>query len=662
MKKNIAIKSLALLLGLSSCNDFLDVSSDSKYDDDYVFGNIEEMTRTLNSAYACLLSGDTYGNKFYNTYALSSDVEFSKGSNSMQAASGNEFKQFDCTPTAGDLSKTWAAAYKCIEYANNFVTGAQNSELYARGDTTALQQIGEAKCLRAMNYHDMVVLFGDIPFSLTRSYDQNNNLTMPMVNRDSILTTLINDLRSVAPQMIFAKNLTNGVEHASKEFCWALIARMALTRAGYSLRPDLSNPSAIGTMQRASDYLTYYDIARAYCDSVITSGTHSLTKSFSQVFIDECNYVVTNNDDPIFEIPFTKDNSGNVGYIWGPQGKVQDDVTTGKNVWGKADGGVRLNSFYRFSFDRKDLRLPYTVCLWSYDYDGTPLLNSGSNYNDFCGKWSKFWTKAGAAQGAGSAGNTGINYPYMRYADVLLMYAEAVNELENGVSGANGTKAIKAFKEVRSRAFADADQSEKVDAYIAAHSGSKEDFFNMIADERKWEFGGENMRWKDLVRWNKYAEVIRDVFYDYYGLAMAVGGDDTYNTNGRFDNWPKQMYWKEVENTGLYDPSFFPSNPNTELNILTIKNPWNDEYAPDASEGWTTSAIFQYANDDATPKAECLYSLRGYISADEYGAFKPYDMWEMPAEQLTPVRYILPIPQSVIQRSGGAYQNYYGYR
>lgn len=75
----------------------------------------------------------------------------------------------------------------------------------------------------------------------------------------------------------------------------------------------------------------------------------------------------------------------------------------------------------------------------------------------------------------------------MRYADVLLMYAEAVNELEGGVTGPNGAKAIEAFKQVRNRAFAFEDRSEKVDAYIAANT-SKDDFFKILMNERKWEF------------------------------------------------------------------------------------------------------------------------------------------------------------------------------
>lgn len=71
-----------------------------------------------------------------------------------------------------------------------------------------------------------------------------DNLVMPLADRDSILSVLIDDLRTVAPDMRFARDLSEGVERASKEFCWSLIARMAMTRAGYSLRPDKGNPMA----------------------------------------------------------------------------------------------------------------------------------------------------------------------------------------------------------------------------------------------------------------------------------------------------------------------------------------------------------------------------------------------------------------------------------
>ena len=69
----------------------------------------------------------------------------------------------------------------------------------------------------------------------------------------------------------------------------------------------------------------------------------------------------------------------------------------------------------------------------------------------------------------------------------------------------------------------------------------------------------------------------------------------------------------------------------------------------------------QWYDDGASaPKAQCRYSLRGYIQADEFGNITP-DLFGVPVENLPVVRYILPFPASVIQRSAGAYQNYYGY-
>ena len=93
-----------------------------------------------------------------------------------------------------------------------------------------------------------------------------------------------------------------------------LTINMALTRGGYSLYPDDTNPLSQGTMKRPDDYKEYYQIAKVYADSVISSSTHHLNKSFRDVFVDECNYIVDNDDDPIFEIPFLKNGSGSVGY------------------------------------------------------------------------------------------------------------------------------------------------------------------------------------------------------------------------------------------------------------------------------------------------------------------------------------------------------------
>lgn len=660
------IVGILAMLGLSACSDYLDVKSDSKYDEEYVFGNMEEINRALTTCYTYLLSGSTYGGAYYSTFCLNSDVEFATNSSDLQSSSGGDYKQFDSTPAGSALQSTWQAAYQNIEYCNNFIKAASTCAILEENKEELMQMIGEAKCIRAMNYHDMVVLFGDVPFSMERAID--SPMVMPVADRDTILQTLIDDLKEAAESMKFAAALDGGVQRCSKEFAWALIARMSLTAGGYSLRPGASTAD-IGTMERPANYKEHYQTAMTYAGKVIAEGNHSLKKRYDEYFIDQCNYLVTNDDDSIFEIPYTKGVNGNVGYNWGPAYDMNGDETQmydgSASNWGRTSGSNMLSVFYRFSFDEKDLRRNY-VCgtaMWKYGSDGKVAMRLDP-WTAYCGKWSKLWTEAGNTMGAISQGNTGINYPYMRYADVLLMYAEAANEVNNGPTA----EAIDAFKQVRRRAFQEADWGEKVDNYVAA-AGAKDDFLKLIQDERKWEFGGEGLRWRDLVRWNKYAEVIRDVFYQYFGYAWYVSGDEMYNTDDRFTNLPAELFYKTVDadNNLLfsagYDYTQFGSMPNTALPVIEIYNPWNFVRNPGAewAQGYYLSQMYDDTN--GYPKGQALFSLRGYIRAtDHYGSQVVPDLWEVAPESLPTVRYILPYPEDVVARSGGAYENKYGYR
>ncbi len=439
MKIKYFIAAGLALASLSSCNDFLRVDAPSKYDNDYVFNDKTEVNRALNGVYAQMLSSNTYGQAYLSTFCFNSDVDMAMYTSDV--STNDSYRRFDCTPLGGGIASTWNAAYKGVEYANNFIYQLENSPLYTAEDNEdLLQMMGEAKVMRAMFYHDLITLFGDIPFSMSpmSGTDDNKSLLLPVTDREEVHKALIEDLKGIAPKMQFAADLSGGVERVSKEFCWAMIARMALSCGGYSLRPDTSDPSSYGSMKRPANYQDYYKIARDYCDSVIVSGRHSLSLPYNQVFINECNYVVVNNDDPIFEIPFAKNSTGNIGYIQGPTSQVYEGNTAGKNIWGASSGNARLNALYRFLFDEDDLRRDYVNGMWYYQYDGTPvLLNDRTVFNN---KWSKLWSTS--SLGTNSAGNTGINYPYMRYADVLLMYARPSTNLRTVSPGRTGRKLL----------------------------------------------------------------------------------------------------------------------------------------------------------------------------------------------------------------------------
>ena len=441
---------------------------------------------------------------------------------------------------------------------------------------------------------------------------------------------------------------------------------------------------------------------------MISAGTHDLKAEYQNVFVNECNYQVVNDDDPIFEIPFAKESTGNTGYIHGPKYDSYENQTTG--VWGECKGNARLHAFYRFLFRTGDKRREFVNGLWYYTYrmdENNNQVDSIVIFNDYAvfnNKWSKLWTAEGSALGNGSTGSTGINYPYMRYADVLLMYAEAANELDGGPSDA---KAVECLTKVHSRAFDDGDPT-----FIATAQTSKEAFQKAVLDERKWEFAGENSRWRDLVRTNKYSEELVYSFLRYYAAGMAhnSGFEDAitehdeqpanasyinrtpltvyyhkYYTSEGTDNqkmlfhrlYSNQMYGYTVDTTTPFDINL--SYPNQSLPSLRLYNAYAPPSQPTTGQitafgfsaaGWSNAKFYNWYNDaTAQPNNQCKYSYYGYIRADENNALWiirdgvqeqfdaiPADMSTLPA-----VRYILPYPNQVIQRSAGAYKNYYGY-
>ena len=668
--KNLFLIGL-VAFGFASCSDYLEVDAPSKYDDNYVFNKKSEIERALNGVYAQALNSNTYGNYYLANFCLNSDVDMWVSSN--EVATDNSYRRFDSTPLGSENSKAWNAFYMGVEYANNFIYQLENSELYKNttdeDEKAELDQmLGEAKCLRAMFFHDLVVMYGDIPFSLKPLTEANNkDLLLPITDRTTVHSQLISDLQGIAEKMKHASEVTNGVERCSKEFAWAMIARMALTAGGYSLRPD---GTTYGKMERPANYADFYAIAEEYAGKVIESGTHALNNPYNRVFIAQCNYEVINNDDSIFEIPFAKKSSGNVGYLHGPSGAAYEGETVAPNIWGASNGGACLSAFYRFFFDEADKRRDYVIGMWDYTYDGFPNLRNHLTVRN--NKWSKFW---GPSLGAETSGNTGINYPYMRYADVLLMYAEAANELNNGPTA----EAIEALRQVRMRAFGDA---AKVDAYLAGVQGSKEDFLKAVLDERRLEFAGENMRWRDLVRNNLYSEVLYYTFLRYYGVGETAGGTSDYTEEvslyDGFDHdfWsviPRMVYYTAITSTHTNNnPGNIDIYPNTTLDVPEFyPNTLYKEPTPSdaANAGFTNNTeLFAggnwYNDNEGVPSDYILYSFYGFIRGNLIGDIQVVRngvLEKADVNNLPVVRYLLPYPNDAILRSEGKYKNQYGY-
>tara|TARA_R110002050_G_scaffold273113_1_gene417073 strand:+ start:75175 stop:76986 length:1812 start_codon:yes stop_codon:yes gene_type:complete len=596
MKLKYILAIIPILL-LASCDkDFLEPDSISTYDLNYVYSNVDDARAGVNAVYS-YFNQDAFRSRLSNNMAGNTDIERQSGWNS--TADRYQIWNLDAQSSNRDLDIVWTYAYRAIRDANIAIEGINNSGNLDASDVVVSRTfnhlLGEAYTLRAYWYSMLTYYFGDVPYS-NKAPKAGDNFNLPKSNRNEILTKEIEALMAVEGNMQWREQLNFGVEQINREYTLGMIARLALQRGGYYLKPDLN-------MVRDSDYLEYYQIAKDYTQKLMDLKDRPLPTDFRQVFLNQCKFITPAEDsDILFEVPFPL-GGGDVG--WNIGITVQGG-SSAKHSYGSGNNYMAMPVTYYMSFDSKDKRREVTCGLWRINTDAE-YEHVGLNISQ--GKWSRWFLDV--APGQSTAKGTGINWPMMRYADVLLMYAEAENEL-NGPT----LEAQNAFKRIRQRAFDSADWSAKVDTYTTQISASKESFFNAIVDERAWEFGGEMIRKYELIRWNLYSEKAEETVEGMKKLA-----DDAFAGTG---SGPDYMYWKTDESG-----NFVVLNPDNK--VLA---------APD--DTWNRESFLIGLHDDTTTYQEWVYrDYENHISGPKPGV----------------ARYIFPIPTLAVENSRGVLKN-----
>ena len=611
LKKALLI--LPVWLTVASCSSFLEPDSISTFDTDYIYSNVDDARKGVNAIYV-QFGVDGFRSRLSNNMTGNTDIEHQEGW-SRQDAGRREIWNINAFPNNGDLRQFWNAAYTAIRDANIAIEGLEASEVLDSSDVlesrTMHHLLGEAYTLRAYWYSMLTYHFGDVPF-VEEAPKAGNDFFTPRTDRNLILSTVIQDMMDVEEGMMWADELPFGIEQVSREYTLGMIARLSLQRGGYYLKPDL-------TMAREGDYLDYYVIAKDYSQKLMTLKDRELPPDYRQVFLNNAKFITPVNDDILFEIPFAIGN-GDVGWNTGI------DVQGGANAqhnYGSGNNYMDIPATYYLSFDKEDVRRDVT-CAFYYvsetfeeNYIGDGVDGGGSN-TIAQGKWSRHYLDSDDAPGQNSAKGTGINWPMLRYSDVLLMFAEAENEL-NGPTGL----AQEALSRVRRRAFDELVWNEKVVTYVSNVSASKATFFDAIVNERAWEFGGEMIRKYELIRWDLYYEKVEATVQGLKDLA-----DFAFDNSGPLAgaNLPDYFYWRR-DDSG----SFELLNPDTK--VLT---------APDDS--WTRSGFLIDLHDDVLTYDEwILRDWANYI--------------DPPWGSKGVVRYVFPIPAEAITNSQGTLTN-----
>nr|WP_319397573.1 RagB/SusD family nutrient uptake outer membrane protein [uncultured Carboxylicivirga sp.] len=485
----------------SSCEDWLDMPSESKFDSSTVFESVGKAEMAVLACYP-----NTFNRELYYQLGMGTDECMSTEGDTN---SKNQMANYVYT-TSNIPTSTYNALYAGIEYANVCIKKlAIMRDASSESDQKKIDYLlGEAYAIRAMNYSNIVRFFGDVPYP-TSPVEDMDTFTSSRVSRDTIYDGIIKDLQKATELLPWqSEGVYTTPERFTKNAAYGILARVALYAAGYSLRWDLDSYSSSSVVLAQRDDQSrideLYQIASDACYQVIQNGENQLEQNYKDVFYDLLNGIYS--DESLLELGQYGPNVNpySIGYTNGIYSHPN-------SMFQKAKPAMQAIPSYYFDFEEGDTRRDVTICNYDITSDNIRQLSTFNGLTN--GKFRVDWTTELRI----AVNKRNINWPILRYADLLLMYAEAENEINKAPSDG----AINALKEVRKRAFG-GDESK-----IGTIPTNYTDFRNAIIEERKLELGFESFRRTDLVRWGIHFETL--------SAAKQKNIDIANHTNG-FEN------------------------------------------------------------------------------------------------------------------------------
>ncbi|TGE23435.1 RagB/SusD family nutrient uptake outer membrane protein [Hymenobacter metallicola] len=481
-RPTIAALGIVCLTGVMSCKDFLEIEPNSFDTTEQVFSTVSGATSAVMGAYDPMSGDAGYGNRLSSFFPFDSDeMQSSQGGN--DAGTGRRgIARYSSVATNAEVQNPWNTLYQGVERANICIKNIpQMAQFQGGADMAAVKRLyGEALTLRAQYYFELIRNWGDVPAQFEPSVT-GQDFNIPRENRYKIYDRLLADLDEAA-KVVPWRTAVTADERITKGAVKALRARIALYRAGYSL-------SQSGVVERAPDYRQFYDTVRVECQELMAQrAQHNLNSSYEETFRSINELRRDANREIIFEVGMggaSAASDSKLGYYNGPR-------INASPKYGASSGAITALPTYFYAFDSLDVRRDVTLA--PYTIESNDAQKATNLLTIYDGKFRRDW-RSPLVSGA-SVQSLGYNWPLIRFADVLLMFAEAQNELAGPTATFKGVSATQALMEVRLRAFrGNATAAGKAPADQAT-------FFTFLQNERFLEFGGEGIRKYDLIRWN----------------------------------------------------------------------------------------------------------------------------------------------------------------
>lgn len=387
--------------------------------------------------------------------------------------SGPQVYNFDYTNA--DIGQFWTTLYTGIERANNLIYYIHTPQNMDKEQRNAI--LGEAKFLRGYFYFLLVSNFGDVPLRLLpTTLTGVGSVNVPRIPASDIYAQILKDMGE-AETLCYPATHFNSPSRVSQSTVEGILARVCLTMAGY----PLSDKSK-------------YETALFWAKKVKASGIHSLNPNYQQVFVNLIQNIYAIKEC-LWEADFLGPKSATnlkMGRLGNTNGIACSSLDTGYS-YGFINVTAKLYNLYGAG----DLRRDWAIA--PYSYSGINRVAHGSVlYDRNCGKWRRSYE----TDLPKDKNITGENFPILRYSDVLLMLAEA----ENQVNGPT-TMAYDAINQVRRRAYGKPTSTKNTAADLPAGL-SQSAFQKFIEDERARELCFEALRRPDLIRWGLWTKTM----------------------------------------------------------------------------------------------------------------------------------------------------------
>ena len=483
--------SLSLGTSMTSCSDWLEMEAYTSDDIETTFSDEVRADKFVQGCYRGLIH-----NEMFYQLGMGETVM-----HSCEDGSTNNSKYMMCNYKFDALipatvTTIYKEQYRIIEATNIAI-----SNLSKMPETEKRNQLlGEAICIRAFCYLNLIRIYGDVPAVYTplEEMDPNDENTFypKRSSRDEIYDKVISEVQSVIDWLPwFEESDYQTPERITKQGAYALLARLALYAGGYSLRWNLeTNDPATLKMARRDDATRVkelYQIADNACFQIINHGSNSLVQAhedmsgFQYLWYNHCqrNFAATNTEI-LWE-------TAQYGDVTNSQFTTYAQPGSRGGKYGSLKAMQFMLPTYYLSFNPKDTRRDVTCNSYSIYFlkkgsANDTLVDVGTTYSCIMpGKFRLSWCVAPQ-----SNKQPNLDIPIFRYADVLLMYAETQNYLNNGPTQA----AKNSLQEVRNRAGVGEELTIP---------NEQEAFDDAIVQERKWEFATEFTLRTDLIRMNR---------------------------------------------------------------------------------------------------------------------------------------------------------------